>query len=325
MQKPVLVVTARYLAAIEQRLEQDFELRRRSTGAALGRSELLELADGADAMLVTPFDRLDAEFFKQVSSSVRVIATYSVGLDHIDLDAASARNIAIGYTPGVNADATAEIALLLMLGAARRAYEASQLLRSGAWAAHHQALLGWQLTGKSLGILGMGRIGAAVGKRAEAFGVKVHYVNPSRLSPNVAGSATFHSTIEEMLPVCQFLSLHAPETDATRHIINARTLPMLPKGAILINTARGGLVDDTAVIAALKSGQLAAAGLDVYEGEPNVHPGYLRLPNVFLLPHIGSATVETRTAMGMLCIDTIEAVLQGRAAPALVGADKITK
>jgi lactate dehydrogenase-like 2-hydroxyacid dehydrogenase len=325
MQKPILVVTARYLAAVEQRLEQDFELRRNVTGGTLGRSELLNLADGADAMFVTPFDRLDAEFFKQVSSSVRVIATYSVGLDHIDLDAASARNIAIGYTPGVNADATAEIAMLLMLGAARRAYEAGQMLRSGAWPSNPQTFLGWQLTGKSLGILGMGRIGRAVGKRAEAFGMRVHYVNPSRLPSDVVGFATFHSTIEEMLPVCQFLSLHAPQTDATRQIINGRTLPMLPRGAILINTARGGLVDDTAVIAALKSGQLAAAGLDVYESEPNVHPGYLQLANVFLLPHIGSATVETRTAMGMLCLDTIEAILQGRIAPALVECNKITK
>jgi lactate dehydrogenase-like 2-hydroxyacid dehydrogenase len=317
--RPKLVVTTQYLPAIEERLEREYVLRR-GDRAILSRAELLELADGADAMFITPMDRLDAEFFENVSSSVKVIATYSVGLDHIDLEAAAARKIAVGYTPGANADATAEIAMLLMLGAARRAYKAEELIRSGAWASNPNAILGWQLTGKVLGIFGMGRIGQAVARRAAAFGMKIHYVNPSQPPGDLVGDAIYHATLDEMLPNCQFLSLHAPETEKTRHIINSRTLAMLPKGAILINTARGGLVVDTDLITALKSGHIAAAGLDVYDGEPNLNTGYLELQNTFLLPHLGSATIETRTKMGMICLDNIQAVLEGNAAPSLASA-----
>lgn len=168
-----------------------------------------------------------------------------------------------------------------------------------------------------MGILGMGRIGQAVARRAAAFGMKIHYVDPSQLPGDLVGTAIYHATLEDMLPNCQFLSLHAPEVEKTRHIINSRTLAMLPKGAILINTARGGLVVDADLIAALKSGQLAAAGLDVYEGEPNPNTGYLELKNTFLLPHLGSATIETRTKMAMICLDNIQAVLEGNAAPSL--------
>ena len=318
--KPTLLVTHRYPPAVEERFEKEFDLRRSREGAILRRTELLALADGVDAMLITPMDRLDAEFFNNVSFSVKVIATYSVGLDHIDLEAAAARKIAIGYTPGVNADATAEIAMLLMLGAARRAYEAEEMLRSGAWVSNPKTILGWQLTEKTLGIFGMGRVGQAVARRAATFGMKIHYVNPSQLPGDLVGDAVYHATLEDMLPNCQFLSLHAPETEKTRHIINSRTLAMLPKGAILINTARGGLVVDADLIAELKSGHIAAAGLDVYDGEPNVNTGYLELQNTFLLPHLGSATIETRTKMGMICLDNIQAVLEGNAAPSLASA-----
>ncbi len=320
MLRPKLVVTTRYPPAIEERLERDFDVRRGADGVKLSRLALLELSGGADAMFITPMDRLDAEFFKHVSSSVKVIATYSVGLDHVDLKAAAARKIAIGYTPGANADATAEIAILLMLGAARRAYEAEEMLRSGAWAPNPKSILGWQLTEKTLGIFGMGKVGQAVARRAAAFGMKIRYVNPSKLSGDLVGDAVYHATLDEMLPNCQFLSLHAPETEKTRHIINSRTLAMLPKGAILINTARGGLVVDTDLIAALKGGHIAAAGLDVYDGEPNLNTGYLELQNTFLLPHLGSATIETRTKMGMICLDNIQAVLEGNAAPSLASA-----
>jgi lactate dehydrogenase-like 2-hydroxyacid dehydrogenase len=164
----------------------------------------------------------------------------------------------------------------------------------------------------------MGRIGQAVAQRARAFGMKIHYCNRSRLPEEIAGDAVFHESPEDLLGVSQFLSLHAPSTPETRHFLNARRLDLLPPGAVVVNTARGGLVQDDDLIAALKSGRVAAAGLDVYEGEPNIHPGYRELPNAFLLPHVGSATVETRTAMGMLALDNIDAVLAGREAPTLV-------
>jgi lactate dehydrogenase-like 2-hydroxyacid dehydrogenase len=317
MFKPKLVVTTRYLPGVEERLEREFDVRREASGRALSSEDLLVLADGADAMFITPMDRLDAAFFERVSKSVKVISTYSVGLDHIDLKASAARNISIGYTPGINADATAEIAMLLMLGAARRAYEGQQLVRTQTWNATSRPILGWQLSGKSLGILGMGRIGQAVAKRATAFGLQIHYANPVELSQDIGGDSIYHRSLAEMLPHCNFLSLHAPETAETHHMIDAKALALLPHGAILINTARGGLIVDSDVIDALKSGQLAAAGLDVFEKEPAVNPDYLTLNNVFLLPHLGSATIETRTRMGMICLDNISAVLLGKPAPSL--------
>jgi lactate dehydrogenase-like 2-hydroxyacid dehydrogenase len=319
MSKPVLVVTTHHVKEVEERIDQNYDARRNLNEAPFGRQALLAASDGADALFITPVDRLDSEFFKSVSPSVRVIATYSVGFEHIDLAAAARRKIAIAYTPGVNSEATADIAILLMLGASRRAYEAQEIIRTGAWRpSSPNVLLGWQVGGKILGIFGMGRVGQAVARRARGFGMKIHYSNSSRLPDEAAGDAVFHESSRDLLRESQFLSLHAPETPETHHFLNAETIKLLPKGSIIVNTARGGLVVDEDLIAALKSGQIAAAGLDVFEGEPKLHPGYLGLKNTFLLPHIGSATVETRTAMGMLALDNIDAVLAGEPAPSLV-------
>ena len=318
MSKPKLVVTSHFPGPVEDRINREYETLRCPDGKPCKPQDLIALASGADAMFVTPLDRLDETFFNQVSPAVKVIATYSVGLDHIDLKAAAAKRIAIAYTPGANADATADIAMLLMLGASRRAYEAQELLRSGTWGSARVLYLGCQVTGKILGIVGMGHVGLAVAHRARAFGMEIHYTNPRKLEPGLAGDAIFHEKLSDLLAVSQFLSLNTPETRETHRLLNKDTLAQLPVGAIIINTARGGLVDDEALIAALISGHIAAAGLDVYDGEPDVNPGYLALKNTFLLPHIGSATIETRTHMGMLCLDNIEAVLQGRPPVTLV-------
>jgi lactate dehydrogenase-like 2-hydroxyacid dehydrogenase len=326
MRKPVLVVTAYFLDAVEARLQQDFELRRKEKSARFTPEELLSAADGADAMLVTPADRLDPAFFNHVASSVKVIATHSVGYDHIDLKAAAARKIAIAYVPGLSTDAVADITLLLLLGASRRAYEALQLVRSGSWnPLDLTALLGWQLTGKILGIYGMGQIGQAVAKRARSFGMKIHYHEPHRLSAELEGGAIFHDEPYDLLKVSAFLSINAPETKQTRHFLDAKAIACLPPGAIVINAARGGIVVDEDLIVALKSGQVAAVGLDTYEGEPKLHPGYLLLKNTFLLPHMGAATIETRTAMGMLALDNVDAVLKGLPAPSLLTAESTRK
>lgn len=316
MMKPILVVTSRFVKPIEARIENEYEVRRKTDGTSFARDELLASSEGADAILITPFDRLDADFFRQVSPSVKVISTYSVGIDHIDMHAAAERNIAIVYTPAEVTDATADIAMLLLLGASRRAFEAQELVRSGEWTIPRaSALLGWQITGKTLGILGMGRIGQAVARRAQGFGMKVHYSNPHQRPEEIAGDWVFHADPVELLKVSQFLSLNAPETPATHHFLNAKTISLLPQGAIVLNTARGGLIKDEDLIEALKVGRLAAAGLDVYEGEPKLNPGYIGLKNTFLLPHIGSATIESRTNMGMVALDNIDAVLNGRSAP----------
>jgi len=257
--------------------------------------------------------------YPKVTPSVRIIATYCVGFEHIDLEAAACRKIPVAYTPGANSEATADIAMLLLLGASRRAYEAQELVRTGAWKPMSpDMLLGWQVGGKVLGILGMGRMGQTVARRARGFGMKIHYSDGSQLPAEVAGDAGYHKDPSDLLRVSQFLSLHAPETPQTRHFLNAKAISLLPPGAIVVNTARGGLVVDDDLIAALKSGRIAAAGLDVFENEPKLHPEYVSLKNTFLLPHIGSATIETRTAMGMLALDNVEAVLNGKPGPTLV-------
>jgi lactate dehydrogenase-like 2-hydroxyacid dehydrogenase len=318
MHKPVLVVTTQFLDEIEARIDRDYDVRRNPYERPFTCDELIEASSGADALFVTPFDQLDSDFFKRVPASVKVVATYSVGFDHIDVQAAANRKIAIAYTPGINADATADIAMLLMLGASRRAFEGQEMVRKGTWTLSSQMLLGWQLTGKVLGIFGMGRVGRAVAQRARGFGMAIHYSNSTRLPAALEKDAVFHSSPSNLLRVSEFLTLHAPETPETHHFINSKTIDLLPQGAILINTGRGGLVVDEDLIAALKSGRVAAAGLDVFEGEPKLHPGYLALKNTFLLPHLGSATVETRLAMGMLALDNIDAVLDGKPAPSLV-------
>ena len=319
MTKPILVVTSRYPKDVEDRIDRDFSARRNLNQVPFSQQELLSAAEGADALFITPADHLDAEFFQKVSSTVRIIATYSVGFEHIDLEAAARRKIPIAYTPGVNNEATADIAMLLLLGASRRAYEAQELVRTGAWTPlSPDMLLGWQVGGKVLGILGMGRVGQAVARRARGFGMKIHYHDRSDLPAEIAGDAVYHKDPSDLLRASQFLSLHAPETPQTRHFLNSKTIGLLPPGAIVVNTARGGLVVDDDLIAALKSGRIAAAGLDVFEGEPKLNPEYVSLKNTFLLPHIGSATIETRTAMGMLALDNVEAVLSGRPAPTLV-------
>jgi lactate dehydrogenase-like 2-hydroxyacid dehydrogenase len=319
MTKPILVVTSRYPMEVEDRIDRDYSARRNPSQLPFSQQELLSAAEGADALFITLADQLDSEFFQKVSSTVRIIATYSVGFEHIDLEAAARRKIPIAYTPGVNNEATADIAMLLLLGASRRAYEAQELVRTGAWKPMSpDMLLGWQVGGKVLGILGMGRVGQAVARRARGFGMKIHYHDRSELPTEIAGDAVYHKDPSDLLRVSQFLSLHAPETSQTRHFLNAKAIGLLPLGAIVVNTARGGLVVDDDLIAALKGGRVAAAGLDVFEGEPKLNPEYVSLKNTFLLPHIGSATIETRTAMGMLALDNVDAVLNGRAAPTLV-------
>jgi lactate dehydrogenase-like 2-hydroxyacid dehydrogenase len=323
MAKAILVVTTRYPKEVEDRIDRDYSVRRNPGPFPFSEEKLLSATDGADALFITPADRLDSEFFQKVSPTLKIVATFSVGFEHIDLEAAARRKIPVAYTPGVNSDATADIAMLLLLGASRRAYEAQELVRTGAWKPlSPDMLLGWQVGGKVLGILGMGRVGQAMARRARGFGMKIHYSDASQLPAEIAGDAVYHKDRADLLRASQFLSLHAPETPETHHFLNSKAINLLPPGAIVVNAARGGLVVDDDLIAALKSGRVAAAGLDVFDGEPKLNPEYISLKNTFLLPHLGSATIETRTAMGMLVLDNIEAVLNGRPAPTLVPAGR---
>jgi lactate dehydrogenase-like 2-hydroxyacid dehydrogenase len=239
--KPVLVVTRPPLPAeVTERVNRDFIVRLAETPESLTSEGLLELADGAAGLLVSPADRIDAGFFDRVASSVKIVSTRSVGYDHIDISSAARRHIAVANTPGVLTDAVADATILLLLGASRHAYEAQQFIRAGEWAhAAPATLIGRQLTGKVLGIVGMGRIGQAVAHRARALGMRIHYTDPAPLPDEDAHGAIFHKDPLELLGVSEFLSLHAPATPDTHHFLNAKTLALLPDGAIVVNTARG--------------------------------------------------------------------------------------
>lgn len=310
--KAAVLVTRKLPQAVEARLARDYDARFNSEDKVYTSDELIELATGADAIIPCHTEKLTAEVIKRLPESVRAICSFSVGFDHIDLDAAKARNIIVTNTPEVLSDATAEIAMLLMLGAARRGYEGERQIRTDTWAdwaATYQ--LGIQVTGKRLGILGMGRVGQIMAQRARGFDMEIHYYNRSRLAADLEAGATYHETVEELLPHCDFLSIHCPATPETHHLLNAERIALLPDGAIVVNTARGAVVDDAALIEALSSGKLFAAGLDVFNNEPNIDPRYKELANTFLLPHIGSATQETRDAMGFRALDNLDAIISG--------------
>lgn len=282
----------------------------------IGTERLLEAANAnnADAVLISLGIPMKADAIARLPASVKIIASTSVGFDHIDVAAANARGIVVGITPDAVTDATADVTMLLMLGACRRAKEHVRSMDQ-AWSVRSGFFdgLGLDLTGKTLGIVGMGRIGRAVAERCRGFRMPVLYHNRSRLSPDLEGDARYFASLDEMLPHCQVLSLNLPGGQGV--IMTAEKFALLPKGALFVNSARGNLVDEDAMIDALKSGQLFAAGLDVFKNEPNYDTRINELPNTFLLPHIGTATIESRTDMSNVALDNIEAVLSGQPAP----------
>jgi lactate dehydrogenase-like 2-hydroxyacid dehydrogenase len=317
MPKPVLFVTRRLPAAIEAAAARDFAVRLTPSDVAI--TDLVTRAEEADAILCCPGDVLDAKAIGALPASVKVLGTFSVGYDHIDIAAAKARGIKVCNTPDVLSVATAECAMLLLMAAARRAGEGERLVRSGKWEGWAPTqLLGTQVSERRLGIFGMGRIGREIARMARGFGMEIHYRDMIRLPSDLEQGAIFHDNDDSFLPVCQFLSLNAPGGEGTRHWLNAERIAKLPSGAVVANAARGTLVDDAALIAALRSGQVAAAGLDVYNGEPRLNPEYLTLENVVLLPHLGSATTETRDAMGRIVLSGIGAILAGQTPSNLV-------
>ncbi|PHK94563.1 D-glycerate dehydrogenase [Pseudoroseomonas rhizosphaerae] len=280
-----------------------------------GREESLDLLRGhaAEALLFSSGFRLDAEYIAALPPQVKVAATCSVGFDHVDVAAAKARGLIVTNTPDVLTGCTADLAFSLLLSAARRLPEADALMRRDAWGPRSMGdFLGVRVWDKTLGILGMGRIGRAVARRARGFDMRVLYHDVAPLPPAMEEGAHYVASLHDLLRQSQFLSLHSPLTPATRHVLNGETLRLLPRGAVVVNAARGGLIDEEALIALLRDGHIAAAGLDVFEGEPRFDRRFIELPNVALSPHVGSGTVETRDAMGHRCLDNIAAVLGGR-------------
>ncbi|MDP2123535.1 MAG: D-glycerate dehydrogenase [Parvibaculum sp.] len=313
MSRPRILLTRKLPTEVEARAIRDYEADLNTDDRLYARDDLLARAADKDGLLVTVTDRIDAKLIAALPAEIRVIATFSVGYDHIDVAAAASRDIAVTNTPDVLTDATAEIAMLLMLGAARGAASGAATIREGRWKNWAPTgMLGREISGKRLGILGLGRIGQAVARRARAFNMTIHYHNRKRLEPDAEKGAVFHADVASLFGASDILSIHCASTPETRRIVNAETLALLPPGAIVVNTARGDIVDDDALIAALASGRVGAAGLDVFNNEPNLHPGYLGLPNAFLLPHLGSATLETRNAMGFRALDNLDDFFAGR-------------
>ena len=299
-------VARKLLRSNEKRMSEIWDAKLNFEDKVYSQSELIELSRDCDGILCSIVDKFDAETINKLSDKVKIISNFAVGFGNIDIKAAMNKNIIVTNTPDVLTDATAEIAILILLGAARRATEGRKWVDKKNWTWSADFLMGKQLTDSRLGILGMGRIGQALAERAKSFGMKIHYHNRKKLPSNLEKGAIYHESLKSLISVSDFFSINCPTTEETKKIINEETLSYFLNGAVIINSARGDMIDDEAMINALKSGKVFALGLDVYNGEPDIHPQYLQLDNVFILPHLGSATEKTRFAMADLAISNIE-------------------
>jgi lactate dehydrogenase-like 2-hydroxyacid dehydrogenase len=314
--KKRLLITRRLPAAVEARANADYDVVQAADDHQMTPDEIVAQSKDVDAVLITITDKMRKEVIEALPGNVKALSTFSIGFDHIDLDAAKAKGLPVGNAPHGVTVATAEIAMLLILGSARRASEGERMLRARAWPGWAPLqLVGRRLDGKKLGIYGFGKIGQALAQRARGFDMEIHYHDIVRQPADKEHGAIFHETLDSLLAVSEFFSINAPSTPETRYFFNKATIEKLPQGAIVVNTARGDLVNDEDMIAALKSGRLAYAGLDVFAGEPKINEGYYDLPNTFLFPHLGSAAIEARNQMGFEALDNVDAVFAGKDMP----------
>lgn len=316
--KPKVVITRRLPEAVETRMAELFDVTLNLDDTPLSRDELLAAMAEADVLVPTVTDTLGADLIAKAGPQLKLLANFGNGVDHIDLKAARARNIMVTNTPGVLTDDTADMAMALLLAVPRRLAEGEKLLRSGDWQGWSPTmLLGHRIHGKRLGIVGMGRIGQAIATRARAFGMAIHYHNRRRLPEAVERTveATYWPRLEAMLSRVDIISINCPHTPETHHLFNAERLALLQRHAYIINTARGEIIEEPALVDALERGAIAGAGLDVFEKEPAIHPKLLELPNVLLLPHMSSATIEGRIAMGEKVIVNIKVWADGHRPP----------
>lgn len=313
MSKQRLWITRRLSDATLERAARDYDVvinHEDNPGTA---EQLVTASAEFDAIIPCHSEHFSADVVAQFSDRLRIVANHSVGVDHCDLPALKRRGIVVTNTPDVLSDATAELAMLLMLGASRNAVAGDRIVRTGAWDSWSPAfMVGKQVTGARLGIIGMGRVGRAFAAKARGFDMDVHYFNRTELPADQAKGAVYHDTVESLLGVADFLSLHCPATPETTDLMNANRFAMLPKGAVMVNTARGALVDEAALLNALASGQISAAGLDCFQVEPGGNPAFAAQDNIFMLPHIGSATRQTRDAMGFRALDNLDTFFAGK-------------
>jgi len=307
-----IFVTRKLLKENEDKLKKLFDARLNSNDKIYSAQEIIDESKDCDGILSSVTDPINAETISKLSKSIKIIANGAVGFGNIDFKAASAKEIIVTNTPDVLTDATADIQILLLLGASRKAYEGRIAAETQNWKWSWNFLLGKQMSNKRLGILGMGRIGRAVAKRAKAFGMEIHYHNRSKLSAELEDGAIYHKNLKDLFAKSEFLSINCPATPETKNIINKETLSYLEENAVIGNSARGDVVDDDAMVEALKNGKVFAYGLDVYNGEPKIHPDYLKLKNIFLLPHLGSATKRTRWDMAYRATKNLEDFFLGK-------------
>ncbi|WP_145595837.1 2-hydroxyacid dehydrogenase [Candidatus Pelagibacter sp. FZCC0015] len=307
--KPKILVSRKISDLAEEKLQKEFEVTLNPKDEPIPESELIKLVNNYDGMISTGFDKISENFFNNLNGKLKIIAQVGVGYDNISIKSAEEKKIKVTNTPNVLNESVAETTILLILAASRRIGEAYNLVRTDDWKNQKPDLtkfmIGNSVTGKTLGIIGMGRIGRMAAKCAKAFGMKIIYYNRNKLPDDLEDGAKYFSDIKTMLPECDFVSIHTPATAETKHILNSSTISLLPKHAVVINTSRGSTIDDDALINALENKKIYAAGLDVFNNEPNLDKRYLKLDNCFVLPHIGSATHETRLAMSMMAVDNI--------------------
>ncbi|MDA9623752.1 D-glycerate dehydrogenase [Pelagibacteraceae bacterium] len=307
-----IFVTRKLLKENEVKLSELFKVKLNVNDKVYSAQEIIEASKDCDGILSSVTDPINANTISKLSSSVKIIANGAVGFGNIDFKAARTKGVAVTNTPDVLTDATADIQILLLLGASRKAYEGRIAAETQNWKWSWNFLLGKQMSNKRLGILGMGRIGRAVAKRAKGFGMKIHYHNRSKLSPDLEDGAIYHKNLKSLFEQSEFLSINCPATPETTKIINKETLSYLKDNSVVANAARGDVVDDDAMVEALKSRKVFAYGLDVYNGEPKIHPEYLKLKNIFLLPHLGSATKRTRWDMAYRATQNLQDFFEGK-------------
>jgi glyoxylate reductase len=316
--KPLVVVTRKLPDVIETRMMELFDVRLNLDDHPLTQAELIEAVKIADVLVPTVTDRIDSAVLAQAGDKLRLIASFGTGVDHIDLASARQRGITVTNTPGVLTEDTADMTMALVLAVARRVSEGERLIRSGNWQGWGpMSMLGHRIYGKRIGIIGMGRIGTALARRAKGFGLSVHYHNRRRVAAAVEKEleATYWESLDQMLSRMDIISINCPHTPATYHLLSARRLKLMQKHAYLVNTSRGEVVDENALTRMLEKQEMAGAGLDVFEHEPSVNPKLLRLDNVVLLPHMGSATIEGRVDMGEKVIINIKTFADGHKPP----------
>ena len=301
-----ILITRKLIKDSEEKASKMYEPILNSNDELYSQVKVIEMSQGCDAILTSLTDKMDKETINKLPETIKIISNFAVGFGNIDLEAAKKRDIAVTNTPDVLSDATAEIGILLILGACRRAAEGIDSAREGGWKWSSDYLIGKQLTGTRLGILGMGRIGQKIANIARSLGMVIHYHNRSKLSEDREQGAIYHDNLKSLFSVSEVLSICCPATKETENIINKETVEYFPRGAVITNIARGDIVDDDALIDALNRRKIYAAGLDVFKNEPNLNPGYLKIKTAFILPHLGSATKDTRIAMANLAIDNIE-------------------